>query len=422
MQPPVQYGIRIIPLTKIFYPKTPGTALWLAMLLLSACGSGAAEDQKAGGRGGRGGGGTPEAGYIVVQPTSVPVVAELAGRTSAFEVSEVRPQVSGVIRKRLFTEGSIVRAGQTLYQIDPSLYEASAAQARANVAAAQANRGAAQARANRYAPLARIQAVSQQEYTDAVAQARQAGASVAQNQAALQTANINLRFTRVPAPISGRIGRSAFTTGALVTANQADPLTTIQRLDPMFVDIQQSSAALLSLRRSIANGGAVPAQAQVRLTLEDGSDYSYTGSLQFAEAMVDPATGTVTLRASFPNPQGLLLPGMYVRARLVQQTVANAFLVPQSGVSRGPRGDATVMVVGPGNMAVRRTVKADRTVGDKWVVTEGLKPGDRIIVEGLGKIRPNQKIAPVPAGSPPRQRPPGQGGGGSRNGAGRSGG
>ena len=399
------------PLLKAFDSKLAAASLLLATLLLSACGGGNSDESKAGGRGGRGGGGTPEAGFVVVQPTSVPVVAELAGRTSAYEMSEVRPQVSGVIRRRLFTEGSIVKAGQTLYQIDASLYEAGAAQARANLAAAQASRSAAQVRANRYAPLARMQAVSQQEYTDARAQAQQAAAAVAQNQAALQTANINLRFTRVPAPITGRIGRSAFTTGALVTANQPDPLTTIQRLDPMFVDIQQSSAALLALRRSIANSGRVPAQAQVRLTLEDGSDYAYTGTLQFAEAMVDPATGTVTLRASFPNPQGLLLPGMYVRARLVQQTVANAFLVPQAGLSRDARGNATVMVVGPGNKAVRRVVRADRTVGDKWVVTEGLKPGERVIVEGLGKIRPNQAVVPVPAGSPPRRRPGGGAGG-----------
>jgi len=400
-------------------------SIGLAILLLTACGGGSSADGNAGGRGGRGGGGTPEAGYIVVQQTSVPLVAELAGRTSAYEVSEVRPQVSGVIRARQFTEGSVVKAGQTLYQIDPSLYQASAAQARANLAAAQASRSAAQARANRYAPLAKIQAVSQQEYTDAVAQARQAGASVAQNQAALQTANINLRYTRVPAPITGRIGRSAFTTGALVTANQTEPLTTIQRLDPMFVDIQQSSAALLALRRSIAGGGAVPARAQVRLTLEDGSDYGFTGTLQFAEAMVDPATGTVTLRASFPNPQGLLLPGMYVRARLVQQTVQNAFLVPQGALSRDPKGNATIMVVGPGDKALRRTVKADRTSGSNWIVTEGLRPGDKVIVEGLGKIKPNQKVVPVPAGSPPRQRRGGQGGGaggGSGTGGGGAGG
>jgi membrane fusion protein (multidrug efflux system) len=394
------------------------------LLALAACGSGNADDSGGGGkggRGGRGGGGTPEAGYVVVQPTNVPIAAELAGRTSAYQVSEVRPQVSGVIRARLFTEGSIVRAGQTLYQIDPSLYQASAAQARANLASAQANRAAAQARANRYAPLARMQAVSQQEYTDARAQAQQANAAVAQNRAALETASINLRYTRVPAPISGRIGRSLFTTGALVTANQADPLTTIQRLDPMFVDIQQSSAELLALRRAIAAGGVTPARAKVTLTLEDGSDYGFTGTLEFAEAMVDPATGSVTLRATFPNPQGLLLPGMYVRAKLVQETIANAFLVPQSGVSRDPKGNATVIVVGPGNVAMTRMVTAERTVGDKWVVTAGLKAGDRVVVEGLIKVKPGQKVKPVPAGSPQRQPGAGRGGGAGGYGGGRGG-
>ena len=326
------------------------TALACSVLLaLSACGKG---DSESGGRGGgrRGGGNqTPEAGYVVVQPGAVPVVVELAGRTSAFESSEVRPQVSGVIRARLFTEGSIVRQGQTLYQIAPSLYQASVAQARANVATAAANRDAARTRAARYAPLAKMQAVSQQDYTDARAAARQAEAVVAQNQAALQTANINLRFTRVPAPITGRIGRSLVTTGALVTANQTEPLATLQRLDPIFVDIQHSSAQLLALRTAIATGGAVPIRADVTLQLEDGSDYGYTGTLEFAEAVVDPTTGTVMLRARFPNPQGLLLPGMYVRAKLVQQTIANAILVPQAGVSRDPQGNATVMVVGPGN-------------------------------------------------------------------------
>src|SRR5689334_2055664 len=336
------------------------------LLLLAACSGGGDSGGNGsggggGGRGGRGGaGGTPEAGYVVVKAGAVPIMAELAGRTAAFEASEVRPQVSGVIRSRNFTEGSIVRQGQTLYQIDPSLYQASVAQARLNVANAVADRDAAGVLANRYAPLARMQAVSQQEYTDARAQARQAEAVVAQNQAALQTANINLRFTRVPAPITGRIGRSLFTTGALVTANQTDPLTTIQRLDPIFVDIQQSSAQLLALRKAIANGGAVPVRANVTLQLEDGSDYGYTGTLEFAEAVVDPATGTVTLRARFPNPQGLLLPGMYVRAKLVQQTIANAILVPQAGVSRDPQGNATVMVVGPGNKAMQKKVTADR--------------------------------------------------------------
>ena len=390
-----------------------------ALLVLAGC-SGSGDAAGGGGRGGRAGGqGTPEAGYIVVRAGAVPITAELAGRTAAFEASEVRPQVSGVIRSRNFTEGSIVRQGQTLYQIDPSLYQASVAQARANVANAAANRDAARVRANRYAPLARMQAVSQQEYTDARAQARQAEAVVAQNQAALQTANINLRFTRVPAPITGRIGRSLVTTGALVTANQTEPMTTIQRLDPIFVDIQQSSAQLLALRKAIANGGAVPVRANVTLQLEDGSDYGYTGTLEFADAVVDPATGTVTLRARFPNAQGLLLPGMYVRARLVQQTIANAILVPQAGVSRDADGHATVMVVGPGDKAMKKIVTADRTLGDQWIVTAGLNPGDKVIVEGLGKIKPGQPVKPVPAGSPPTRLGGADGGGhGGRRGGG----
>ncbi len=347
---------------------------------------------------------TPEAGYVVVTagPVVLPVV--LSGRTSAYEMSDVRPQVSGIIRSRSFTEGAVVRAGQTLYQIDPSLYQAAAAQASANLANAQAASAAAAVRAERYRPLADIEAVSRQEYTDAVAAARQANANVAQNRALLNTARINLRFTRVPAPISGRIGRSLVTTGGLVTAGQADPLTTIQRLDPMFVDVQQSSADLLALRRSIATDGVAPSSAAVRLMLEDGSSYSHDGTIEFAEAMVDQNTGTVTLRARFPNPQGILLPGMFVRAMLSQATIARAILVPQAGVSRDPQGRATVMVVGAGNRAIRKTVTADRTIGDKWLVTAGLAPGEKVIVEGLGMIRPNMPIVPVPAGSKPRVR------------------
>lgn len=393
-------------------------------LALAACGGGGDESAGSGkggggGRGGRGGaGGTPEAGYVVVQPSTVPITAELAGRTAPYQVSDVRPQVSGVIRARLFTEGTVVRQGQTLYQIDPSVYQAQAAQARANLASAVATRNAARIRAGRYGPLAKMQAVSQQEYTDVRAQAAQAEAAVQQNQALLQSANINLRYTRVPAPITGRIGRSTVTTGALVTANQTEALATIQRLDPIYVDMQQSSAQLLALRRSIAAGGAMPAKAQVRLVLEDGSDYGQTGMLDFAETVVDQATGTVTLRATFPNPQGLLLPGMYVRGEIVQQTIPNAFLVPQQGVSRDPQGNATVLIVGPGNRAVQRKVTADRTVGDKWVVTAGLQPGDKVIVEGLVKVKPGQPVKPVPAGSPPTRA----GAGGGRGGAGRAGG
>ena len=355
---------------------------------------------------------TPEAGYVVVQAGAVPIATELAGRTSAYETSDVRPQVSGVIRARLFQEGAIVRKGQTLYQIDPSLYQANAAQAQANLAAAEAQRQAAAAKAARYRPLAQMEAISRQDYTDAAATARQTAAAVAQNRATVETARINLRFTRVPAPIGGRIGRSVVTTGGLVTANQADPLTTIQRLDPMFVDIQQSSGALLALRQQ----AGVQGSAQVQLLLEDGSPYAYTGTLQFAEAMVDQNTGTVTLRARFPNPHGLLLPGMYVRARLIQSTVQNGFLVPQAGVSRDPQGRATVMLVGPDGKAVQRNVTADRTIGDKWLITAGLNSGDKVITEGLGKIKPGAKIDPVPAGSRPRQRKPGGAGAGGASG------
>ena len=266
-------------------------------------------------------------------------------------------------------------------------------------------RSAAAARADRFRPLAEIEAISRQDYTDAAASARQASANVAVNRAALDAARVNIGFTRVPAPISGRIGRSLVTTGGLVTTNQAEALTVIQRLDPIFVDIQQSSADLLALRRSLSSGGMVASSTAVRLTLEDGSDYGQTGTLQFSETIVDPATGTVTLRARFPNPQGLLLPGMYVRATLSQATVADAMLVPQAGVSRDPQGNATVLVVGPGDKAVLRTVTATRSIGDKWLVTKGLDPGDRVIVEGLVRIKAGQTIVPVPAGSKPRARP-----------------
>jgi len=351
----------------------------------------------------------PEAGYVVLKAETVPIYVELSGRTAAYETSEVRPQVSGVIKARLFTEGSIVKAGQTLYQIDPSLYQAAVDQAGANLANAQATREAAQAKADRYKPLAAIEAVAKQDYTDAAAAAKQSVASVAQNRAALETARINLHFTRVPAPITGRIGRSLFTTGALVTAQQADALTSIQRLDPIYVDIQQSSAELLTLRRSLASGGVVPSAAEVRLTLEDGSAYPLAGTLEFAEAMVDPSTGTVTLRARFANPTGLLLPGMYVRARLSQATSREAILVPQPALSRDAKGNATVMVVGADNKAEQRTVTTGQTVGDAWLVTSGVKPGEKVITEGLGKVKAAQPIRPVPAGSPPKAAPAGAG-------------
>lgn len=378
-------------------PAAPVRTLFLtAILSLSACG-GSDEAQTKGGRGAQTG--PADVGYVVVQPTAVPLTTELGGRTAAFESSEVRPQVSGLIRRRLFTEGAIVRQGQTLYEIDPRLYSASANEARANLASAAANAEATRVKAARYKPLADMEAVARQDYTDAAAQAAQARAAVAQSRAALDTARINLKFTNVPAPITGRIGRSLFTVGALVTASQTDPLTTIQRLDPMFVDIQQSSADLLALRRTLAAGGTAPSSAAVRLKLEDGSDYGQTGTVQFAEALVNESTGAVTLRARFPNPQGLLLPGMFVRATFAQSIDTNAFLVPQAGVKRDPKGGTTVLLVGPDNKAVERKVTANRVVGASWVVTAGLKPGDKVIIEGTARAKPGQAIKPVPAGS-----------------------
>ena len=370
-------------------------------LALGACGGGKAQE-----KGGRGPSGPPEVGYVVVQQTAVPLTTELGGRTAAYQTSEVRPQVAGLIRRRLFTEGSIVRQGQTLYQIDPSLYAASAAEARANLASAAATAEAARVRAARYRPLAQIEAVAQQDYTDAAAQAAQSAAAVAQSRAQLETARINLRFTNVAAPITGRIGRSLYTEGALVTASQTEPLTTISRLDPMFVDIQQSSADLLALRRSLAAGGTAAPTANVRLTLEDGGDYGQTGIVEFAEALVNESTATVTLRARFPNPQGLLLPGMFVRALFAQSVDTDAFLVPQAGVKRDPKGNATVLLVGPGNKAVERKVTASRIVGANWVVTAGLKPGDKVIVEGTARAKNGQPVKPVAAGSAQRFKTP----------------
>ena len=394
------------------------------LALLAACGGGGNEKaQGKAGRPGQPGQGTPTVGFVVAQPTEAALVTELAGRVTAFESSDVRPQVTGLIRRRFFTEGALVRRGQPLYEIDPRLYRAAANEASANLASARANQEATRILAERYRPLAQIEAISKQDYTNAVAQARQATAAVGQTRAQLETARINLAFTTVPAPITGRIGRSLFTVGALVSATQTDPLAQIQRLDPIFVDVQRSAGDLLSLRNSLAQNGIMPATAQVRLTLPDGRDYGQTGTIQFSEALVDTATGTTTLRARFPNGQGVLLPGMFVRAQFAQAINANAFLVPQQGVSRNPQGKATVMLVGPGNKAVQREVQADRTQGAFWVVTSGLQRGDRVIVQGLGKLKPGQGVKPVPANTPQKlQAPPKNGSGDQAGGAQKKGG
>jgi membrane fusion protein (multidrug efflux system) len=385
----------------------PAVAL-VPALALAGCGS-SADAQKRGQRG------TPQVGFVVVSPTAVPLETTLPGRTSAFRTAEVRPQVTGVIRKRLFVEGGYVREGQALFQIDPSLYRAAVDQANANVAAAAATAQAAQTRAARYRPLAAAQAIAQQDYTDAAAQARQARAQVEQNRAALRTAQINLRFTTVPAPISGRIGRTLFTEGALVTSSQADPLAVISALDPIYVDIQQSSAELLALKQALASGETSPGSTAVKLILEDGSEYGFAGTVQFSEVTVNEATGTVTLRARVPNPQGVLLPGMFVQARFEQAVDPHAYLVPQEALQRDFGGDAFVYLVGPGNKVVRRTVTAARTIGTNWVVTAGLHPNDKVIAQGINNLKQGMKVRPVPATAPQRvaPRPAGGAGGGA---------
>ncbi len=378
------------------------------MLLLAACSSGSSDPQGQGGRGGRGGSGGPtRVGFVVVRQGSAPIQQELPGRVAAYQVSDVRPQVSGVILKRLFQEGSIVRQGQTLYQIDPSIYAAQQAQAAANLQSARANAVAARTKAARYKPLAQQEAIAKQDYTDALAQARQADAAIAQTGAVLRSAQVNMRFTRVPAPITGRISLSNVTEGALVTADQTSSLATITRLDPVFVDIQQSTSDLLKLRQALSEGGAVSTIAQVHLKLPGGSIYGFTGTVEFSQVIVDQSTGTVTIRARFPNPQSILLPGMFVTAQFAQAVQTAAILVPQQAVTRDPQGNATLYVVGPGNRAVQRTVVADRTIGTDWVVTQGLAPGEKVITQGLANVKDGAQIKPVPASAPQKvQAPP----------------
>lgn len=358
----------------------------------------------------------PKVGFVVASPSEVPQPVTLGGRTVAFETSEVRPQVAGVIQRRLFTEGSYVQAGQPLFQVDPSLYRASVNQAQANLASARATADAAIAKARRYKPLADMEAVAAQDYTDAAAQARVARASIAQNAAALETARVNLRFTTVPAPISGRIGRALVTVGGLASIGQTTPLAIIQRTDPMFVDMQQSAADLTTLRRKLRTGGVDAGSTQVTLKFEDGSDYPLPGTVQFSEVTVNQDTGTVTLRARFPNPSGILLPGTFVNAMFNQAIETNAFLVPQQAVQRDFDGSAFVMLVGKDNKAARRKVVTARTYGASWVVTSGLARGDKVIVQGLNGLKQGAPIEPVPANTPqdPTKAPPGGGGAGGR--------
>lgn len=347
--------------------------------------------------------GPPEVAVHTVQSQLVTLTTELSGRTAPWQVAEVRPQVTGIIQKRIFTEGAEVKAGQVLFQIDPASYQATLASAQAMLARAEANLLPAQLRAGRYRELLESKAISQQDHDDAQAAVKQAEADVAAGRAAVENARINVQYTRIAAPISGRIGRSSVTAGALVTANQTEALATIQQLDPIFVDVTRSSSEILQLKRQLAAKTLqtdADGAARVKLVLEDGTPYPLAGTLKFSEVSVDPGTGSVTLRTLFPNPEQLLLPGMFVRAVLEEGSNASALLVPQRAVTRNPVGKPMVFVVGAEEKVEARTIKVLRTVGDNWLVEEGLNPGDRVILEGIQRARPGTVVKTVPFGAP----------------------
>ncbi len=345
----------------------------LGCLFAAGCGPGAQPPRQA-----------PEVGIVVIRTEPVQLTTVLPGRTSPFAVSDVRPQVNGILQTRLFREGANVTAGEPLYQIDPALYRATYDNATAALATAKT-------KAVRYAALVKDKAVAPQDNDDAQAAYKQALATV-------ETARINLDYTRITAPISGRIGRSSVTEGALVTADQTTALATIQTLDPIYVDITQSSAELLNLKLAVQGGRLTdsgPADARVTLQLDNGTQYDKIGTLQFSEVTVDQNTGEVTLRAIFPNPRGDLLPGMFVRATIIEGVQQSAILAPQQGVSRNEKGDPIAYVVDAGGIARLRALKTSRAIGDKWLVTDGLKPGDRLIVEGLQNVTPGVAVHAV---------------------------
>jgi membrane fusion protein (multidrug efflux system) len=343
---------------------------------------------------------TPEVAVVTVAKSSVPVVTELPGRTSAYLVAQVRARVDGIVLKRNFNEGADVKAGQLLYQIDPAPYRATLDSALGVLQKAQANLTAMNAQAERYKILIDGNGVSKQDYDNAIAAQLQAAADVASGAAAVEAARINLGYTSVASPIVGRIGVSQVTQGAYVQASAATPMATVQQIDPVYVDLNQSSVEGLQLRRDIASGRLKlngPGQAKVTLLLEDGSRYPESGTLQFTDITVDPGTGSVTVRAVFPNPRQVLLPGMFVRARIDQGTDDTAMLVPQVGVTHDPQGQATTLVVGPDNKVASRMIQAARTLGDKWVVQGGLSDGERVIVAGGQKVQPGMVVRPVGA-------------------------
>ena len=370
------------------YPRalTRAVLCMLLSLMLLAC--------EEGGKGAPGSSGPREVVIIKLEPRREVYTTALAGRIASFQVAEVRPQVGGILQQRLFTEGADVKAGQALYQIDPATYEAALDSAQAALMKAEANVTPARLKAERFRELLAIKAVSKQEYDDAQAAFKQAEADVAVNRAAVKTARINLEYTKVRSPISGRIGKSAFTPGALVTANQAQALTSVRQLDPVYVDITQSSQDLLRLRAQFTNGELRSAaeEAPVRLKLENGAMYPHEGRLQFTDVSVDESTGMVSLRALFPNPEHILLPGMYVRAVIAEGVDENALLVPQRALRRDPKGQASGLLVDGGGKVDVRLVDVGRTVGDSWQVLSGLKPGDRVIVEGGQNVRPGMSV------------------------------
>ena len=340
----------------------------------------------------------PEVATVTVALEPVLLTTELPGRTSPYRIAEVRPQVNGLILKRLFTEGSDVKAGQELYQIDPAPFQAALDNAKAALARAEANLPAIQSRADRYKQALADKAVSQQDYDDAAAAVKQVEADVQYFKAMLETARINLNYAHVVSPIPGRIGTSTVTDGAIVTAYQPVALATIQQLDPIYVDVPQSTAEVLKLQRRLREGQINSDSAnvnQVQLVLEDGSKYSEEGTLQFRDVSVDPTTGSVILRMVFPNPKGVLLPGMFVRAHIKEGVNSKAILVPQQSVSRDPKGNPVALIVGAEGKVEQRQLVLERTVGDKWLVSSGLVPGDKVIAEGLQKVRPGVVVKEV---------------------------
>jgi membrane fusion protein, multidrug efflux system len=343
--------------------------------------------------------GPPEVAIVTVQPERIVLTTELPGRTAPHLVAEIRPQVNGILRERRFEEGADVRSGDLLYQIDPAPYRAAVEQAEAALAMAEANLPAARLRSERLDGLVAIRAVGKQDGDDATAALRQAEAAVAASRAALESAKINLAYTPIRAPISGRIGKSSVTVGALVTAYQPVPLAVIQQLDPIFVDVPQSSADLLRLRRALSSGTLTREHGEsrkVRLVLEDGVAYPFEGTLAFRDVTVDPATGSVSLRMVFPNPETILLPGMFVRAIVEEGVRENAVTVPQQAVTRDPRGNATALVVGADDTVAERKLTLDRAIGDRWLIVDGLAGGDRVIVEGMQRVRPGASVRAVP--------------------------